>query len=164
MVLALTTGQKLWIAGVAAVFILFAVGAAFVAPRRDRDFPGRRGLPWFVAASVLLFVAMMAAILVFAREAEEEHDAQEAPAGEVAEGDPEAGAGVFASAGCGSCHALEAAGTTGTIGPDLDQARPAYEATVEQVRNGGGGMPAFADSLSEDEIRDVAAFVVQATG
>ena len=162
MVLALTTGQKLGIAAVAAVFILFALGAAFVAPRWDRDFPGRRGLPWFVVASVALFVAMMAAIVVFAREDEEEGPEEE-PAAAAAEGDPEVGADVFASAGCGSCHALEEAGTTGTIGPDLDQTQPAYDRIVTQVTNGGGGMPPFGDSLSEDEIRDVAAFVFEAS-
>lgn len=161
MVLALTTGQKLWIAGVAAVFILFAVAAAFVAPRRDRDFPGRRGLPWFVAASVALFVAMMAAIVLFAREDEEEDHAGPA---QVAEADPEAGADVFAAAGCGSCHTLAAAGTTGTIGPDLDASTAGHEQVVEQVTNGGAGMPPFGDSLSEEEIRDVAAFVVEARG
>jgi mono/diheme cytochrome c family protein len=32
---------------------------------------------------------------------------------------------------------------------------------VEQIRNGGGGMPAFGDRLSDQEIADVAAFVTQ---
>lgn len=165
MVLALTTGQKLGIAAVAAAFILFAVVAAFAAPRWNRDFPGRRGLPWFLAATVLLFAAMIAAIVVFAREGEEDGQAEEPPPAETegVQGDPEAGGDVFASAGCGSCHTLEAAGTAGTIGPDLDQRQPAYDRIVEQVTNGGGGMPAFGDSLSEDEIRDVAAFVFTAT-
>lgn len=40
-----------------------------------------------------------------------------------AEGEVEAvtGAQLFASAGCGSCHTLAAAGTTGTTGPNLDE-------------------------------------------
>lgn len=162
MVLALTTGQKLGIAAVAAVFILFALAAAFLAPRWDRDFPGRRGLPWFVVVSVALFLAMMAAIVFFAREDEEEEE--HAETAQVAEGNPEAGADVFASAGCGGCHTLEAAGTSGTIGPDLDASEAGHEQVVEQVTNGGGGMPPFGDSLSEEEIRDVAAFVVGARG
>jgi mono/diheme cytochrome c family protein len=32
-----------------------------------------------------------------------------------------AGAQVYASAGCGSCHAFEAADSKGTVGPDLDE-------------------------------------------
>jgi mono/diheme cytochrome c family protein len=42
------------------------------------------------------------------------------------------GAAVFASAGCGSCHTLKAAGATGTIGPDLDQVQPSA-ATVRAI-------------------------------
>jgi mono/diheme cytochrome c family protein len=36
------------------------------------------------------------------------------------------------------------------------------EATaIEQVTDGGGGMPPFGGQLSEEEIQNVAAFVVQ---
>lgn len=159
--LALTTGRQLGIAGVAAVFILFAVVAAFVAPRWNRDFPGRRGLPWFVAASVVLFAAMMAAIVLLATE-EEEGQAEE-PAAAAVEGDPEAGRDVFASEACGSCHVLEAAGSSGASGPNLDDRAPEYEAIVRQVTNGGGGMPAFGEQLSEEQIQDVAAFVFESS-
>lgn len=38
------------------------------------------------------------------------------------EADVEAGAQVFADNGCGGCHTLAAAGSTGTTGPDLDGA------------------------------------------
>ena len=38
-----------------------------------------------------------------------------------------AGKAVFQSSGCGSCHTFKAAGSTGTIGPDLDSA-PATDA------------------------------------
>jgi mono/diheme cytochrome c family protein len=38
------------------------------------------------------------------------------------------GGQVFAQNGCGSCHTLEAAGTTGTVGPDLDQDLPGQSA------------------------------------
>lgn len=41
---------------------------------------------------------------------------------DAAAGDPEAGKAVFADQGCGSCHAFEAAGSTATVGPDLDEA------------------------------------------
>ena len=71
---------------------------------------------------------------------------------------------VYASAGCGSCHTFEAAGSSGSIGPDLDDSSPSFDAVVSQVTNGGGAMPAFADELSEQEIRDVAAFVSGESG
>jgi mono/diheme cytochrome c family protein len=80
-----------------------------------------------------------------------------------AEGNAQAGAAVFESAGCGGCHTLAAAGSTGTVGPDLDELQPDLEQVVEQVTNGGGAMPAFSGTLSEQQIRDVAAYVVEST-
>jgi cytochrome c553 len=74
-----------------------------------------------------------------------------------------AGAKVFTSAGCGSCHMLDAAKTQGQAGPNLDQLKPAYDVVVRQVSNGGNGMPAFAGKLSTGEIRAVAAYVVDST-
>jgi mono/diheme cytochrome c family protein len=78
------------------------------------------------------------------------------------EGDPVAGKEVF-TANCGSCHTLAEAGTTGTIGPNLDEAQPSFELVVDRVTNGKGVMPSFADTLSEQQIRDVAAYVSSAT-
>jgi mono/diheme cytochrome c family protein len=75
-----------------------------------------------------------------------------------------AGAAVFKSAGCGSCHTLNAAGANGQIGPNLDDARPGFETVRSNVESGGGGMPSFAGQLSAAEIRDVAAFVAQNAG
>ena len=69
------------------------------------------------------------------------------------------GAKVFASAGCGGCHTLSAAKSTGQTGPNLDQLKPGYDAVVRQVSNGGGGMPSFTGKLSTGQIRDDAGFV-----
>jgi mono/diheme cytochrome c family protein len=74
-------------------------------------------------------------------------------------GDADAGEAVFASAGCGGCHALAAAGSGGTVGPDLDDASPSFDKVVERVTEGKGAMPSFADRLSEQQIQDVAAYV-----
>ncbi len=74
-------------------------------------------------------------------------------------GDGGPGAKVFADAGCGSCHTFEAAGSSGTVGPDLDEASPSFDEVVRKVKSGGGGMPSFEGELSEQEIRDVAEFV-----
>ncbi len=82
---------------------------------------------------------------------------------EVPEGDAATGRQIFLDNGCGSCHVLADAGTDGTVGPNLDQTMPSAEKTFEQVRDGGGGMPAFGDQLSEQQIADVTAYVVQST-
>ena len=79
------------------------------------------------------------------------------------QGDASNGAKVFASAGCGGCHTLEAAGSSGTVGPNLDQAQPDASLVTQRVTNGQGAMPSFADSLSEQEIADVAAYVSEST-
>ena len=60
---------------------------------------------------------------------------------------------------CGSCHVLEKAGTSGAVGPNLDEAQPAFEEAVRQIRNGGGGMPAFGDQLTDEQIRALARYV-----
>ena len=75
-----------------------------------------------------------------------------------------AGASVFRSAGCGSCHTMTAAGASGQIGPNLDDARPDFETVRAKVAAGGGGMPAFSGQLSAAQIRDVAAFVAKSAG
>jgi mono/diheme cytochrome c family protein len=77
--------------------------------------------------------------------------------------DPAAGKQVFDTAGCKSCHVLADAGASGTVGPNLDEAKPPLELVVDRVTNGKGVMPAFAGQLSQQQIADVAAYVVQAT-
>ena len=66
-------------------------------------------------------------------------------------------------ASCGACHTLADAGTTGTVGPNLDESRPSKALAVDRVTNGKGAMPPFRDSLSEQEIADVAAYVVESS-
>lgn len=69
------------------------------------------------------------------------------------------GAAVFTSAGCGSCHTFGPANSKGTVGPKLDGIDRSKEEIEQQVRNGGGGMPPFGDSLSDAEIAAVADYV-----
>jgi mono/diheme cytochrome c family protein len=78
-------------------------------------------------------------------------------------GDPAAGEKVFASAGCGGCHTLKAAGATGTVGPNLDDKKPELQLIVDRVTNGMGVMPSFKNQLSEQQIADVAAYVFAST-
>ena len=70
---------------------------------------------------------------------------------------------VFAQAGCGGCHTLEAAGSSGQVGPNLDDLQLTVDQVENQVRNGGGGMPAFGDDLSDAEIQAVAQYVVDSS-
>jgi mono/diheme cytochrome c family protein len=60
---------------------------------------------------------------------------------------------------CGSCHTLSAAGTSGSVGPNLDDVSLDASAIEGIIRDGRGGMPALGDKLSDDEISAVAAFV-----
>ena len=81
------------------------------------------------------------------------------------EGDPVAGKAVFTGAsGCISCHTLSDAGSTGQVGPNLDDAMPSAELVTDRVTNGQGGMPSFSSSLSEQQIADVAAYVSSVAG
>ena len=74
-----------------------------------------------------------------------------------------AGDEVFTS-NCGSCHTLSEAGTSGMIGPNLDDISLSAEDIEAQVRTGGGGMPSFEDSLSDEEIEAVSAYVADPSG
>lgn len=74
------------------------------------------------------------------------------------------GKSIFASAGCGGCHTLADAGSTGTVGPNLDESKPSVELSVDRVTNGRGGMPAFAGQLSDEQIKAVADYVSSAAG
>jgi cytochrome c553 len=79
-------------------------------------------------------------------------------------GDAAGGESIFASSGCGACHTLSAAGTSGTVGPNLDDAQPDFQLAVERVTLGQGGMPSFEDQLEPQQIADVAQFVASAAG
>jgi mono/diheme cytochrome c family protein len=95
-----------------------------------------------------------------------EADETEAEAGGGAEaGGAAAGEGktVF-TANCGVCHTLKEAGTSGTVGPNLDELEPSLAAAEKQVENGGGGMPAFKGQLSPEEIKNVATYVSTVAG
>jgi len=80
-----------------------------------------------------------------------------APAGG---GDPAAGKEVFLGiGGCGSCHTFADAGTSGSIGPNLDDASPSLDLALDRITNGQGAMPSFSDQLTDQQIADVAAYV-----
>jgi uncharacterized membrane protein len=89
------------------------------------------------------------------------------PSGENASatpGDISAGKAVFTSAGCTGCHTLADAGATGTVGPNLDAAKPSDALVVERMTNGEGAMPSFRAKLGETQIQEVAAYVSSVAG
>jgi cbb3-type cytochrome c oxidase subunit III len=68
------------------------------------------------------------------------------------------------SGNCASCHTLQAAGSTGTIGPNLDRTTLALGAIERQIRRGGSGMPPFEGTLSDEQIKALAKFVADNRG
>jgi mono/diheme cytochrome c family protein len=80
---------------------------------------------------------------------------------------PQTGEAIF-SENCGGCHTLAAAGTSGTVGPNLDEHMKEHMLGIsdveEQVRNGGGGMPAFEGKLTDAQIKSVAEYVFSTAG
>lgn len=73
------------------------------------------------------------------------------------------GKAIF-TASCGSCHTLADAGTSGTIGPSLDQSQPSLALAVDRVSNGKGTMPPFKGTLTEKQIQAVARYVSSSSG
>jgi outer membrane protein assembly factor BamB/mono/diheme cytochrome c family protein len=65
---------------------------------------------------------------------------------------------------CSSCHTLSEAGTTGHVGPNLDELMPERSLVETQVTNGGSIMPAFGGTLSKSEIEAIAAYVSTVAG
>src|SRR4051794_6681203 len=109
----LSTGHKVGLAVVGAAFIVYALVSSFVLPRRMPNFPGRfMGL--YITVSVLFFVAMLSAVLIFGREKSEAagagHEttaAQTTPSAPSTKADPNAGKAIFTGAsGCSGCHTL----------------------------------------------------------
>jgi len=81
------------------------------------------------------------------------------------QGDAAAGKAIFTgTAGCGGCHTLSDAGTSGAVGPNLDALKPSFDKVVTQVTNGGRVMPPFKGTLTEQQIQDVAAYVSSVAG
>ena len=64
---------------------------------------------------------------------------------------------------CGVCHALQAAGSDGQIGPNLDQLKPTMSQIIYAVTNGIGVMQAWEGILTEEEIEAVAYYVFNST-
>jgi uncharacterized cupredoxin-like copper-binding protein len=78
VLLALSTWHKIGLASVGAVFILFALASSFLFPRYRPRYPAGR-LGWFVLATLVLFVGMLSAVVIFGREPAEKAAAENEP-------------------------------------------------------------------------------------
>ena len=70
--------------------------------------------------------------------------------------------GLFAST-CGGCHTLSKAGTSGMVGPNLDDLSLNPEGVRQQIRRGGGGMPPFEGQLSDSQIDSLVQYLTGST-
>ena len=76
----------------------------------------------------------------------------------------ELGLGVYNNtAQCGVCHTLQAAGSAGNIGPNLDKLKPQMPQIIDAVTNGIGVMSPWDGILTYEEIEAVAYYVFNST-
>ena len=120
-------------------------------------------LSW-IAAALVVVLLFAGPSLIGAKKSGAAASQSGAPAGQSGAGGRPSGAVVFASAGCGNCHTLKAAGASGTLGPDLDQLRPAAATVSQIVRTGSVEMPSFSGKLSGAQIAAVATYVSTVAG
>ena len=66
---------------------------------------------------------------------------------------------------CGTCHTLSAAGTSGTVGPNLDDLKPDEQRVLAAIQNGGTGSGTMPPNLyTGQQAQQVAAFVAATAG
>jgi mono/diheme cytochrome c family protein len=101
------------------------------------------------------------------------------PTATAIKGDAAAGKTLFTSSGCGGCHTFKPAGSTGKVGPDLDNlaadAKKANQGSLDQyaftsIKNPSayvvagyqdGVMPNYGTQLTDKQIADITAFLTQ---
>lgn len=118
-------------------------------------------LAWLVA-----LIALLAAVTAAG--------ASSAPSTTIV-GNATAGKPLFVT-NCGTCHTLKAAGSAGTIGPNLNTVTLTETTIIDAIDNGGASvmsaaevskyqtqMPGYKGTLSASQIDDIAAFVYTST-
>jgi mono/diheme cytochrome c family protein len=80
MLFALSTKSEIALAVMGGIFIAFSIVSAFVFPRRNPDFPGKKWRNAYIVLSVALFLAMMSTVIVFGKEDESANAAEAAAA------------------------------------------------------------------------------------
>ena len=116
----------------------------------------KSGVTWGLAA--LFFVsAVIAAVPALGARSNTSRGGQSYP------GDAVLGKQVFVQF-CGKCHTLKAAGSTGTLGPNLDQDAVTFTRVVTAIEEGVGGIQAeyVLRNVTFNQVYDVAKYVVTA--
>lgn len=189
MVFALSTAHEIGLAVSGAIFITFALLSSFYFPSRNPNFPGRKGLRWYIPLCCVFFIGMLGSVLYFGQEKSEAEAVPPAVTGTsstptsttpAATGDAAAGKAVFASAGCAACHTFAPAASTGKVGPDLDHladyaakaGQPVEEFAHDAIEHPPpkyvppgfptNAMPTnFGQTLTPKQIDDLVAFITQ---
>jgi mono/diheme cytochrome c family protein len=162
---ALATSHKIGLALAAAAFVVFALVSALWLPRLRPDFPGPK-LKLFLAACVLITLAMLGAVIALAKEPKEKEAAAtktsvtatsggpaKTTAAPAPTGNPANGKTIFAAQGCVACHTFTPAGSKATIGPDLDKL------AADAQKANRGPLPAYVkESIVDPNIYVVPGF------
>ncbi len=139
----------------------------------------RRVVPFLVLAFVLAGCGGRSVVMPTAETVVGTLPATTTPA--AVKGDATAGAALFKAQGCGGCHTFKAAGTNGTVGPNLDKLAQYAKAanmgslpdfTNESIANPSAyiekgypnAMPNFGQTLSDKQIADLVAYLTQKQG
>ena len=72
----------------------------------------------------------------------------------------EAGRELFNTWSCSACHTLSDAGSSGAVGPSLDNPKLTHDFIVSRVTNGSGPMPSFGGQIAEADIAKLADYIV----
>jgi len=166
VVYSLSTNHEIGLAIAGGIFITFSLLSSFVFPRNNPNFPGQKGLRWYIPLCIVMFLGMMSAVLIFGREKPEAEAAgtttgqtttttASGPTGNAANGKT-----LFTAQGCAACHTFTPAGSKGTIGPDLDKladyaqqaGQPLDEFTLDAIINPPPKYvpPGFQDTMPTD--------------
>ena len=151
--------EDLVILGMPLLIGILLITLPFISNRGERS-PKRR--PWSLAFA-LVAVLMIGTLYVAGERApwSPAFDAAPLSAEVIGPADQEvtAGAALFNQKGCHACHAIS--GTGGQRGPDLTFTadRLTREQIIIRILNGGGGMPAYAGTLTPEELARLTAFM-----
>ena len=195
MLFALSTGHKIGLAGTGCLFIAYSLVSAFILPARWPNFPGKHVFA-YVVVSVVMFGAMMSAVFVFGKESGEAkaavREGAEATTTTATTTTPGSttppqrrscsrqGGLQREGTGCAACHTFTPAGSSGKVGPDLDNladyAAKAGEPIDNFTRTAITSPPAsyvppgfptnampgtFGTSLTSTQLDDLVAFLTQ---
>jgi mono/diheme cytochrome c family protein len=168
-------GSRRATAGVLALFAVLVLGAtafAWTSAEEEQEHRDEEIAAGHLPSPAEIMEEMGAATAT--DEQQEEGEPTEPTAGEASVGAD--GAALFDAQGCGSCHALAAADSTGEVGPDLDASLKGEDAAFieesivdpdAEVEEGypEGVMPSnFGDVLTPEELEALVQYIADSVG